>query len=325
MADGEEVEEKDAVAAGDAVAVEAEAGDPEAGTRDFRKDNPKMKISVASGKGGTGKTFVSTSLALSIDKELTFLDLDVEEPNAHIFIKPMFDEENDVGIPVPRVDYDKCDFCGVCQEVCAYNAIFAFPNTKKVVVFDELCKGCGACVVLCPQKALYEVPRPVGKMRHGRNGKIEFFDGKLNIGEINTTYMITHIQKQVKNASLIIVDSPPGTSCPMIQAVKDSDFVILVTEPTPFGLFDLNLAYEVVKKMEIPSGIIINRYGIGDDRVEKFAEENNIPILLKIPFSREIARYYSEGVPIVHADESWKEKFKSVFDRVIELVEGKNA
>ncbi len=285
-----------------------------------------MKISVASGKGGTGKTFVSTSLALSINDKLTFLDLDVEEPNAHIFIKPEFEEERDVGIPVPRVDYDKCDFCGVCQEVCAYNAIFAFPNTKKIVVFDELCKGCGACVVLCPQKALYEVPRPVGKMRHGRNGRIEFFDGKLNIGEINTTYMITYIQKQVKNSELIIVDSPPGTSCPMIQAVKDSDFVVLVTEPTPFGLFDLNLAYEVVKKMGIPSGIVINRYGIGNDEVEKFASERGIPILMKIPFSREIAGYYSKGVPVVQVMEEWRVKFQKAYETIRRILkEGEHA
>ena len=283
-----------------------------------------MKIAVASGKGGTGKTFVSTSLALSIDDELTFLDLDVEEPNAHIFIKPEFEEESDVGIPVPRVDYDKCDFCGVCQEVCAYNAIFAFPNTKKVVVFDELCKGCGACVVLCPQKALYEVPRPVGSMRKGKNGRIRFFDGKLNIGEINTTYMITYIKKQVEDEENIIIDSPPGTSCPMIQAVKDSDFVVLVTEPTPFGLFDLNLAYQVVKKMEIPAGIVINRYGIGDDRVEKFAEENHVPILMKIPFSREIARYYSEGVSIVEVDDEWREKFRKMYRDIQNLTGAKN-
>ena len=283
-----------------------------------------MKIAVASGKGGTGKTFVSTSLALSIDDELTFLDLDVEEPNAHIFIKPEFEEESDVGIPVPRVDYDKCDFCGVCQEVCAYNAIFAFPNTKKVVVFDELCKGCGACVVLCPQKALYEVPRPVGSMRKGKNGRIRFFDGKLNIGEINTTYMITYIKKQIEGEENIIIDSPPGTSCPMIQAVKDSDFVVLVTEPTPFGLFDLNLAYQVVKKMEIPAGIVINRYGIGDDRVEKFAEENNVPILMKIPFSREIARYYSEGVSIVEVDDEWREKFRKMYRDIQNLKGAKN-
>jgi len=283
-----------------------------------------MKIAVASGKGGTGKTFVSTSLALSIDDELTFLDLDVEEPNAHIFIKPEFEEESDVGIPVPRVDYDKCDFCGVCQEVCAYNAIFAFPNTKKVVVFDELCKGCGACVVLCPQKALYEVPRPVGSMRKGKNGRIRFFDGKLNIGEINTTYMITYIKKQIEGEENIIIDSPPGTSCPMIQAVKDSDFVVLVTEPTPFGLFDLNLAYQVVKKMEIPAGIVINRYGIGDDRVEKFAEENHVPILMKIPFSREIAKHYSEGVSIVEVDDEWREKFRKMYRDIQNLKGAKN-
>ena len=283
-----------------------------------------MKIAVASGKGGTGKTFVSTSLALSIDHELTFLDLDVEEPNAHIFIKPEFEEESDVGIPVPRVDYDKCDFCGVCQEVCAYNAIFAFPNTKKVVVFDELCKGCGACVVLCPQKALYEVPRPVGSMRKGKNGRIRFFDGKLNIGEINTTYMITYIKKQIEGEENIIIDSPPGTSCPMIQAVKDSDFVVLVTEPTPFGLFDLNLAYQVVKKMEIPAGIVINRYGIGDDRVEKFAEENNVPILMKIPFSREIAKHYSKGISIVEVDNGWREKFRKMYRDIQNLKGAKN-
>ena len=305
--DGEKVEEE-----------EEAAGDPDS------EDN--MKIAVASGKGGTGKTFVSTSLALSIDKNLTFLDLDVEEPNAHIFIKPHFEEENDVGIPVPRVDYDRCDFCGVCQEVCAYNAIFAFPNTKKVVVFDELCKGCGACVVLCPQKALYEVPRAVGIMRRGSNGRIEFFDGKLNIGEINTTYMITHIKKQAGDRENIIIDSPPGTSCPMIQAVKGVDFVVLVTEPTPFGLFDLNLAYQVIKKMNIPSGIVINRYGLGDNRVEKFAEENKIPVLLRIPFSKEIAKYYSEGVSIVEVDDDWRKKFQKMYEDIIELTgAGKDA
>jgi len=275
-----------------------------------------MKIAVASGKGGTGKTTVSVSLALSIEGKAQFLDLDVEEPDAHIFLRPEIEKEYMASLPVPRVMLDKCDFCGVCQDVCAYNAIFAFANTKQLVVFDELCKGCGACTMLCPQKALYEVQRPIGIIREGWRDDIHFFEGRLNIGEITTTSLIKIVKEKAGNSGITVIDSPPGTSCPMVEAVRDADYVLLVTEPTPFGLYDLKIAHGVVKKLGKPHGIVINKYGMGDEEVEKYAEETGTEVLLKIPFEKKIAEAYARGIPLYELDEKWKIAFRELFEQI---------
>ncbi|MDP8299706.1 MAG: ATP-binding protein [Candidatus Tantalella remota] len=279
-----------------------------------------MIISVASGKGGTGKTTVSTNLAFSLEEDVQFLDCDVEEPNAHIFIKPDIEKTEVVSILVPEVDESKCTFCGKCQQVCAYNAIAVLPpgdNSKgKILVFPELCHGCGACSYLCPENCIKEVPRDVGVVEIGKRGYIEFIHGKLNIGEAMAPPVIRAVKKHIDPGKTVIIDAPPGTSCPVISSIQGADFCLLVTEPTPFGLNDLILAVEVLRKMDISFGVVINRSDLGNDETDKYCERENIPILMKIPFKREIASAYSEGVPIVEAFPEYMKEFQELFGKI---------
>jgi MinD superfamily P-loop ATPase len=273
-------------------------------------------ISVASGKGGTGKTTVAVNLALSLNG-VQLLDCDVEEPNSHIFLKPVFERRDAVYIPVPRVDQKKCDGCGRCNEVCVYNAIAV--TNKKVLIFPELCHGCGSCVYFCPYEAIKEEDREIGVIEIGRKDGIQFIHGKLNIGEMMAPPVIREVKKHIDRKKTVIIDVPPGTSCPVITAIKDSDFVILVTEPTPFGLNDLSLAVEVVRKLRIPFGVLINRSGLGNKKTDEYCKGENIPILMKIPFSKEIAGIYSRGDPIVKALPEYKKKFQVLFGKIKKL------
>ncbi|MDI6814661.1 MAG: ATP-binding protein, partial [Dehalococcoidales bacterium] len=245
-----------------------------------------MIILVASGKGGTGKTLVATSLALSLRKRerVKFLDCDVEEPNAHIFLKPLFSRVEAVSIPVPEINEEKCTCCGKCSEVCLYHAIAVLG--KKVLVFPELCHGCGACSHLCPEGAIAEVGREIGVVEIGWSEGMEFVHGKLSPGEPRATPVIKRVKENVEPEKVVIIDVSPGTSCPMVEAIKGSDFCVLVTDPTPFGLYDLTLAREVVAGMGIPYGVVINRTGVGDGRIDKYCLEQNIPILMKIPLEK---------------------------------------
>lgn len=277
-------------------------------------NNSGMIISVASGKGGTGKTFVATNLALSIEKEVQFLDCDVEEPDGHIFLKPTITESQSVNIPIPQVDEEKCNACGICVTVCQFNALALVK--EKVLIFPQLCKGCGGCSLLCPQKAIKEVERPIGVVEKGKAGKIEFIQGRLNIGEAQAVPIIRRLKREIRKNKITIIDVSPGTSCPMVESIRGSDFCILVTEPTPFGLHDLKMAVEVVKELKISFGVIINRDGIGDKKVEDYCLETKIPILLKIPYSKEIAFAYSKGTPVIEEKPEYKEKFKKLFERI---------
>lgn len=266
-------------------------------------------ISVASGKGGTGKTLVATSLALSPQnkKPVQFLDCDVEEPDAHILLKPQFSHQQTVSIPIPRVDEARCTYCGDCARVCAYNAIAVVE--KKVLIFPELCHGCGACSYLCPEDAISEEGKEIGIMEFGQVGGIEFIQGKLAIGEIAAPHLIREVKRHINRDRLVIIDVSPGTSCPVVEAVKDSDFCLLVTEPTPFGLNDLVLAVDMLNEIDIPCGVVINRDGAGDSRVEEYCHREGIPILLRIPLDVEIARLYSRGVTLVEGMPQWREAF----------------
>jgi len=273
-----------------------------------------MVISIASGKGGTGKTTVSTNLALAIGENVQFLDCDVEEPDAHIFLNPVFNERKRVEIPIPEIDQEKCNLCGKCQEICEYNAIAVLKD--KVLVFPEICHGCGGCKILCPQNAITEVGRDVGVVEIGNRGGIEFIHGKLNVGEIMSVDVIRNVKHYLNPEETVIIDASPGTSCPVIEAVKGSDYSILVTEPTPFGLSDLKTAVEVMRKLKIPFGVVINRYGLGSLETEDFCDKENIPILMKIPFDKKIASAYSRGIPIIRELPEFKKLFLDLFDKI---------
>jgi len=280
-----------------------------------------MIISVASGKGGTGKTLVATSLALSLKDtcKVQLLDCDVEEPNDHIFLKPVITRNEAVYLPVPRVDEEKCTYCGKCAEVCAYRAVAVFP--KHVMVFPNLCHGCGACSYLCPEEAITEEEKKMGVVESGQSDGVAFVQGKLTVGEAMPTPVIRKVKDYVNRDGIVIIDVSPGTSCPVVQSIKGSDFCLLVTEPTPFGLNDLVLAVETVKELNIPCGVVINRAGVGDAGVEEYCLKENIRILLTIPLDTEVARLYSRGITLAEGMPQWKQSFLGLFDKIRELVD----
>jgi len=278
-----------------------------------------MIISIASGKGGTGKTTVATNLALFLNEtyegKIYFLDCDVEEPNAHIFLKPQIVKRTSFGIPIPEVDFTKCDYCGKCSEVCAYNAIVVIK--ENVLVFPELCHGCGGCSLLCPNNAIIEREKEIGVVEEGTCRGIKFLHGKLNIGEPMASPLIRSVKEFIKNNNendVVIIDVPPGTSCPVIEAVKGSDFTILVTEPTPFGLNDLKLAVETLRKLKIPFGVVINRAGIGNKSVTKYCNEENIPLIAEIPYDRKIAVLYSYGLTMLKEGNRYRNIYRKIWE-----------
>ena len=286
-----------------------------------------MIISVASGKGGTGKTTIAVNLALSLEN-VQFLDCDVEEPNAHLFLKPDITGKTKAFIPVPEVDDNKCNYCGRCREVCAYNAIAVIKPGESgkgsVLIFSQLCHGCGACSTLCPEQAIKETNREIGWIQTGNTDSMIFVDGCLNIGETMSPPLIRQVKLNIDKTKTVIIDAPPGTSCPVITTVKGSDFCILVTEPTPFGLNDLILAVEVLRKLSIPFGVVVNRANIGDDEVNKYCKKENIPVLLEIPFDREIAVAYSKGVSIVKTQPQYKAIFEKMYTEISKMQSGGN-
>jgi len=273
-----------------------------------------MIISVASGKGGTGKTTVSTNLALSIGTNVELLDCDVEQPNAHLFLNPVWDRNETVTTPVPEVDLKKCMFCGKCSELCEFKAIVIVAET--VLTFEELCHSCGGCMAVCPEGAITEKGRELGVLQKGHLNGIEFIHGKLRVGEAMAPPLIKKVLSYRDPAKLTIVDAPPGTSCPVIEAMKPADFVLLVTEPTPFGLNDLKLAVGATKILDIPCGLVINRCDMGDEKVKEYAADENLPILMEIPFDRQIAEIYSRGDMIVDQMPEWKERFLQLYEKI---------
>jgi MinD superfamily P-loop ATPase len=273
-----------------------------------------MRISIASGKGGTGKTTAATNLALSIGSNVQLLDCDVEEPNAHLFINPVFDETDTVFTPVPDVDEKKCTYCGKCAEICQFKAIAVLEKT--VLVFSELCHSCGGCMAVCPEGAISEKGRELGVIQKGHCNGIEFIHGKLRLGEAMSPPLIKKVREHEKPDKVTIIDAPPGTSCPVIASMQNTDFVLLVTEPTPFGLYDLKLAVGAVETLDIPCGLIINRSDLGDDQVKEYAHKMNLPILMEIPFDRQIAEAYSRGDMIVDVMPEWKAKFLELYEKI---------
>ncbi|MBW1695844.1 MAG: ATP-binding protein [Deltaproteobacteria bacterium] len=280
-----------------------------------------MIISIASGKGGTGKTTVAVNLAAAIEKEVQLLDCDVEEPNAHLFIRPIFEETRKVFMPVPEVDMKKCSLCGKCAEICQFKAIAVVAET--VLPFPELCHGCGGCIQVCPEKAIFETKRELGTIEKGHRNRIEFVHGRLRVGEAMSPPLIRKVREYARSGAVTLIDAPPGTSCPVIVSMKNADFVLLVTEPTPFGLHDLKLAIGAVRILDIPCALVINRSDVGDDRVIRYAKDERLPVLMEIPFDRRIAEAYSRGEMIIEALPRWKVEFKKLYDRIKEIVNQK--
>jgi MinD superfamily P-loop ATPase len=278
-----------------------------------------MIIAVASGKGGTGKTSVAVNLAISM-KGVQLLDCDVEGPNAHIFLKPRIIRQEPVYRLVPSIKEERCDYCGKCAALCQYHAILVAP--KKVLVFPELCRGCGACILACPQGAIVEGRNKIGTVKEGYSGDLRIVFGELEVGEPMASPLIREVKKHMDESKDAILDAPPGTGCPMIETVKGSDFCILVTEPTPFGLHDLKMAVKVLEEMKIPHGVVINKVGIGDKKVYEYCHEKGIPILLEIPYEKRIAELYSRGIPFSLEISGWSAKFQDLFKNVEELMEG---
>lgn len=273
-----------------------------------------MIISVASGKGGTGKTTVSTNLAASLDRKLRLLDCDVEEPNIHLFIKPENVESTVEYTFVPLIDESACTGCGECAKLCEFNALAVIG--KKVLVFPELCHSCLGCQMICPEDAISDGKRELGTIETGTWRDISFSYGRLRVGEAMSPPLISRVQCLIQPDELVIVDAPPGTSCPAIAAMKDSDFVLLVTEPTPFGLHDLKLTVEAVKQLHKPCGLVINRSDIGNDDVYRYAEHESLPILMEIPFQRSIAELYSTGKLLVEESPEWRQKYLELYDKI---------
>jgi len=275
-----------------------------------------MIISIASGKGGTGKTTIATNLAVALGTDVNLLDCDVEEPNDHIFIQPDINYTERVSLKVPHVDMNKCSLCGLCQEICQFQAIVVVGKT--VLTFPELCHSCGGCMEVCSEDAITEVDREIGVFESGSRNGLEFAYGRIFVGQVMAVPVIERVKNAVQPDKINIIDAPPGTSCPVISSVKNTDFVILVTEPTPFGLNDLKLAVGMVKILNIPHGIIINRSDLGDDKVKEYAREENIPILMEISFSRQIAETYSQGKLLIEELPDWKEKFIHLYEDVVD-------
>ncbi len=282
-----------------------------------------MKIAVASGKGGTGKTTVAVNLTLSVaapargepSESVQLLDCDVEAPNCHIFMKPKVVSTKTVTVPIPEVDGEKCDACGECSRLCQYNAIVCLKS--KPIVFAGMCHGCGGCTLICPQQAISEVGWEIGVIDQGTVGAhCDFAQGRLKIGEIMSPPLIRAVKRTAKQDHLVIIDAPPGTSCPVVETVKGCDYVILVTEPTPFGLNDLWLAVEMTEAMSVPFGVVINRSDTGDNRVHEFCREQNIPILAQIPNDRRIAEAYSRGEVIIDALPEYRSQFDTIMSQI---------
>jgi MinD superfamily P-loop ATPase len=274
-------------------------------------------LAVASGKGGTGKTTVATNLAkvcAAAGRPTQYIDCDVEEPNGHIFLKPQIDGREEVTVEVPQVDTAKCIGCGRCGEICQYSAIVCIG--EKVLTFEQLCHSCGGCWLVCPAEAIERKPLRIGEIETGHAGPLGFVSGRLEIGHVRTPSLIRSVRRHIQSDGLAIVDVPPGTSCPVVAAIRGVDFVLLVTEPTPFGLNDLKLAVELVREMGLPFAVAINRDGIGNDQTQAYCKAEGIEIVASIPDDRRIAQAYSAGRMIVDALPEYTERFRDLATRL---------
>lgn len=275
-----------------------------------------MIVAIASGKGGTGKTSVSVNLAVSLGS-VQLLDCDVEEPNAHLLLSPEQKKTQPVYITIPKINEAKCIHCGSCAKVCQYNAILTLK--QQTLVFPELCHSCGGCMLFCPEDAISEEKHQIGSLTFCSSNDLELVYGELEIGKPMPVPIIKAVKQHINKSKDVIIDSPPGTSCSFVETVRGSDFCVLVTEPTPFGLHDLKIAVEVLSKIHVPFGVVVNRAGVGDRKVYDYCTKEGIPLLLEIPYDRRIAEFYSRGVPFSLEMPGWKEKFQALFSKIEEI------
>ncbi|NLG35067.1 MAG: 4Fe-4S binding protein [Lentisphaerae bacterium] len=277
-------------------------------------------ISIASGKGGTGKTTVAVHLAAWLAGQghrVQYLDCDVEEPNGHLFLKPEIHAGEPAAIPIPVVDMDRCTACGRCAAVCEFNAIAML---KRPMVFPELCHGCGACALACPVGAIREDPRDIGTVETGRAGPIRFAQGRLNVGEPMSPPLIRAVKSRRDPAAIALFDSPPGTSCPVIATVRAADFIVLVTEPSPFGLHDLTLAVDTFRPMGLSFGVVVNRADPSDERVQDFCRQQEIPVLAELPDDRRVAETYARGDLLFDRLPEWRDRMGALWARIEECL-----
>lgn len=278
-----------------------------------------LKIAVASGKGGTGKTTLAANLVLSLPNA-QYIDCDVEAPNGHLFLHPEIRERVAVSVPLPQIDAAVCTLCGACAQACQFNALAV--SRERVLVFAELCHGCGVCSYVCPEDgAIAEVERCIGhvdkgEVRNGINGQTAFAQGTLNLAETAPVAMIAAAKRQADPSRIQILDAPPGTACPMVETVRGADYCLLVTEPTPFGLHDLELAVEVTRRLGVPCGVVLNRCDIGDRAAADYCQAQAIPVLMEIPFERGLAESYSRGIPWVEAAPAYRARFQALFQAI---------
>ena len=282
-----------------------------------------IRIAVTSGKGGTGKTTIATSLALSLigEQKVAFADCDVEAPNAHIFLHPAFTKQQDAVICIPKVNTDTCTLCGKCVEVCQFHALAKIGSS--ILTFSQLCHGCGSCTWNCPVGAITEIPKPIGRLESGKTpDDMPFSHGVLTISEPMPTPIIRQLKRIAlfPENELTILDSPPGASCSVVETLRGMDFALLVTEPTPFGLHDLKQIVGILDEFNIPSGVVINRDGIGDNQTNDFLTQRGIPILMRIPFSLKIAAGLSAGIPLIEIDPALRQGFLDTYTHIMQII-----
>lgn len=280
------------------------------------------KIAIAGGKGGTGKTTVAVNLYRTLQhlgKDVNFVDSDVEEPNANLFLKGKEEGREPANMMIPEINTDICTFCGKCAEVCAFNAIMMVQSVRHIKVLTDLCHSCGACSYFCPEEgAITEKPKKLGEViryYHDRNGSFTYA-GQLSVGEALAVPVIKQAKNKITEGKINLVDAPPGTSCPAMEVLQDADYTILVAEPTPFGVNDLKIMLDTVRKMNLRAGVVINKADIGDGRLKKLLKDENIDIMASLPFRRDIASQYAEGYVLVDVFDDLQQKFRELWSNL---------